>query len=185
MLWAVSSYPLHGLFNPAVVTFRSKACLIWCGQDSIGDVCFPKGEMGWGSLAKERFTSSPCGHASQQIVWAQGRRSPTFMAVGVAADAGRVWILYAVYMDQCSCAQAMKKGELKRSLHLQRTKPTQQFFRKSLPISSPPYITLFEAPAMNNTEIHDETSGTEVGDECFVNWWENGLRAFRWGENSP
>ena len=34
-----------------------------------------------------------------------------------------------------------------------------------MPLSSP-YITWFEAPAMNNTEILDETSGTEMGDEC-------------------
>jgi hypothetical protein len=33
-----------------------------------------------------------------------------------------------------------------------------------LPLSSP-YITWFEAPAINNTEILDETSGTEIGDE--------------------
>jgi len=33
-------------------------------------------------------------------------------------------------------------------------------------LSSTPYITCFEAPAMNNTEILDETSDTEVADEC-------------------
>jgi hypothetical protein len=37
--------------------------------------------------------------------------------------------------------------------------------KKLAPIFSS-YITLFEAPVMNNTETLDETSGTEVGSEC-------------------